>query len=644
MSRKNRYNNGYVGVDVLDTSTPFSGMVNVNKDYIYSLDTSSNLQGLTATPWTRPADWLSLPTISASEEKFTGLYAIFPGSCGGSGRSADSNFVAFSLGISGSNTNYIVDWGDGTPLQTYASGATAQYRYNFNDVSSTITTEGFKQVVIQAYPAVAGNTMHTVDLSRSYSEPGVSFRAGPIPSNWVDIRLAGNRITTFRTPSQNIPDDTTSNTLTTTGVFFQRAWSLLASFEWIGSAVLDSSSSFSKFFKNCSSLVRVILPPDLTRNISTFQETFLRCSTLEVPPILNTDNATNMARMFAGCSVIKTVPLYNTSKVTSMSGMFGGCGCLTDIPPFNTELVSLFSFMFMRCIRLQYIPMFNYSSATSLENMFYECMNLKTVVFTNSSIVNTMANAFYRCHNLKTVDGLQTQSCQSFSNTFYECYSLSYVPVINCISATDMSSMFYFCTNLKTVELVNTQNCSNFTYMFNGCHSLESAPVMNTSNGTNTLGMFYNCFSLKTVPPYDFSKSINANDMFRNCISLTTLPSFNFSSVSTMSRAFFNCANLKNVGNMTLRASGVYCWEMFNNCLSLETIPLTTQEFSKVNEATWMFLNCSSLKGYYTIDCTYLSTNGSSIRQMFQGCSSLHGITFINSSGVRNINGAFANA
>ena len=48
--------------------------------------------------WVRPSDWLPLPSVSDSEQKFVGLHAIFE----------DANFVALRC-----QAAYTVDWGDG---------------------------------------------------------------------------------------------------------------------------------------------------------------------------------------------------------------------------------------------------------------------------------------------------------------------------------------------------------------------------------------------------------------------------------------------------------------------------------------------------------------------------------------------------
>jgi hypothetical protein len=44
-------------------------------DFLY--DSAIDTTIYTTDPWTRPADWLELPTITDSDEKFVGLVGIF---------------------------------------------------------------------------------------------------------------------------------------------------------------------------------------------------------------------------------------------------------------------------------------------------------------------------------------------------------------------------------------------------------------------------------------------------------------------------------------------------------------------------------------------------------------------------------------
>lgn len=52
--------------------------------------------------WVRPTDWLTMPIVGSTEEKFVGLFAVYD---------LPENFIALQF-----EGNYTVDWGDGTSL------------------------------------------------------------------------------------------------------------------------------------------------------------------------------------------------------------------------------------------------------------------------------------------------------------------------------------------------------------------------------------------------------------------------------------------------------------------------------------------------------------------------------------------------
>jgi hypothetical protein len=55
--------------------------------------------GTDITPWVRNPSWSALTAVGSSEEKFSGIVAVFP----------QSSYLALSAA-----GNYTVDWGDGT--------------------------------------------------------------------------------------------------------------------------------------------------------------------------------------------------------------------------------------------------------------------------------------------------------------------------------------------------------------------------------------------------------------------------------------------------------------------------------------------------------------------------------------------------
>lgn len=106
---------------------------------------------------------------------------------------------------------------------------------------------------------------------------------------------------------------------------------------------------------------------------------FYQDKALEICPLVNTENATNMQEMFSGCYYLKSVPLLNTTNATNMSGMFYSCNLIKTIPQFDTSKNKNFSQTFYGCGKLENVPIFNVSNITgsnAFQNMFYDCGSL----------------------------------------------------------------------------------------------------------------------------------------------------------------------------------------------------------------------------------------------------------------------------
>jgi hypothetical protein len=141
----------------------------------------------TTTVWTRPLDWLSLPTITTSDQKFAGLYMVTPDSC----------FCALSAAGA-----YTVDWGDGNIID-YATGVTAQHQYDYTNVTlGAVTTEGWKQALIVITPQ-AGQYLTSLNLHKKHSL--VTTVAVLYTSGFVDIAVASSVLSSFlvSVPSTN---------------------------------------------------------------------------------------------------------------------------------------------------------------------------------------------------------------------------------------------------------------------------------------------------------------------------------------------------------------------------------------------------------------------------------------------------------
>lgn len=379
-----KQSNGFFGNEKIGlTRYNYTGILTNNRNYFGSLELAS---------WEPPSDWLRLPDLSENDQRFVGLLAVIKGASGNTGFSADSNFVAMSFA-----GNYIVDWGTGV-TSAHTSGSIAQYRYNWENLpNSTLTSDGFKQVIIQAYPQ-AGATFTTMTLNTRYTVTGITLNAGYVVG-WLDAKCAGRNFTSVKIT------DAGKNVLP----------NMLKRFEFVGTS---NVSSFDSCFNGCVALEKV-LGQRFTENATSLSLMFANCNSLSYVDLLDTRKANNMSNMFNTCYVLTTIPPLDTSTNTTMSGMFQNCYALKNIPMFNTSKVTSWNSAFLACRSLKRVPDFDYSAATSMSAAFQECWSLQTIDLSNTTKnVTNMNTMFLSTLCLNDVKNLDTSSCTSMSQLF----------------------------------------------------------------------------------------------------------------------------------------------------------------------------------------------------------------------------------
>ena len=451
-TRSNRLNNGYVGGNFLDNSQ--YGVLSVNKQ------ASSNV-------WTRPTDWLSLPSMVEGDSKIAGLVAVYPGDTGSTGITASSNFVAFTV-----YGNYTVDWGDGIS-ESYSSGATASKQYLWEGASaSTLTSDGFRQRVFQITPqASAGLTR--ANFVAFY--PGVNLQAAYF-SPILDLKISGASLAIINPPKGLVQFEYVGDSnITTCSLMFTGCTSLCSV---IGTSWTKKSNSFNNMFSSCGSLQTVSLFD--TGSGTAFNSMFNGCASLKTVPLFNTGLGTQFGLMFSGCVSLQTVPLFNTASGIDFNNMFNSCSSLQTVPLFNTAQGTNFSAMFAFCRCLKTVPLFNTEKATQVNSMFTTCSSLITVPLFNTAAVNTGASS-------------------SFAQMFTKCTSLQTVPLFNTAQGIDLGLMFNGCTSLQTVPLFNVSAATNFNNttgtlsIFGGCPNLKSAALDATTNPHGRSISYLNC-------------------------------------------------------------------------------------------------------------------------------------------------------
>jgi hypothetical protein len=328
--------------------------------------------------WVRPSDWLPMPTVESTEQKFVGLFAV---------TNDGSGFLSVLA-----RGAYTVDWGDGSSLEDVADNVQANHTYDYSAISNdTLSSRGYKQVIVTITPQSA-QTLTVVNVARRPSQYTANRS-----NAWLEMLLSAPSCTSF------IP--TTVNTYEST---------------WLERVAILSHNitSFSYRFQRCFSLQSVEL--ENASNVTNMSGMFFDCSSLRTGPDLDTQNVTTVESMFSGCRALRTVPQYNTEKVETFFGMLENCQTLTHLPTFNiktTGTVSL-SRMVSGCALLQFVPLIDTQAATSMNAMFSSCRTLQTVPLFDMGNVTDTQNMFSGCTNLRSLPAFNMSAVTSTSGMF----------------------------------------------------------------------------------------------------------------------------------------------------------------------------------------------------------------------------------
>ena len=572
---------------------------------------SSSITDTTPETYTRPAEWLTMPSIVSGSSVVYLLMGLTEKS---------DNYLAVNCA-----GNYTVDWGDGSIIN-YTANTTASYQAYWNNASpSTLTSDGYRQTLIKITPQ-AGQTLTKVDLSAL----NTTVKTASYQRNYFDIKLSAPDLTSFTfvtSPLMQQFEWIGTNKMTTFQSFFNGI-SSLKKIVSIDVSNANTTLGVYQLFGSCSSLVDIpsLTIPSGATNLSSM---FYGCSKIKTIPMMDTSNATSMSSMFGATSALVTIPQLNTSKVTDMSGMFNSSGIVT-LPLLDTSKVTTMSSMFSGTTRLKTIPSFNTPVLTSISTMF-TTSNIVSVPFFDVSKVTTSAQyPFYQCSKLTYVAPLNTSGITNFSYWFANCTSLVEAPLIDTSNATDMfnmfgsspllriipllntskvttmSSMFANCTSLVTIPLIDMSKVTNSSSMFSGTTNLTSVPQLNLSSVTTTTGMFNGCSSLVTVPYLNTGKCTLFNNMFSNCIKLTGITGLDTTSATTLSQLFYQDVML--VSSPTFNSPAVTVADyMFANCNRLRSVGLF--DTSKITNVTSMFQGCNKLEEVPALNLS-VSTSG----------------------------------
>lgn len=310
--------------------------------------------------WVRHPEWLTLPTLSDTDQRVVMVYEVRP------------TMTACSVTCAGA---YQVDWGDGSAVQSVASGVNVQHTYVFADLPHSLA-DGNKQVLVSITPQ-SGQSLTSVNLTPAHADYSKSWVNGIL-----DLAI-------------NAP---ALNALTLQSVFpgTSKAWRMQRF-----SLGKNSLISLVSLLASCVSLVTV--PRLDTDLVTSCQYAFQKCYALLEGPAMNTAAVTNFSNMFASCSSLRSVPNYNTANGTDFSSMFSSCAALRRLPTINYGKATTLSSFVVNAYSLQAIPAINAPLATNVSSLASGCGALAEAgplsfpAATNSATMFGTCAALERC-------------------------------------------------------------------------------------------------------------------------------------------------------------------------------------------------------------------------------------------------------
>lgn len=326
------------------------------------MSTRIDLKVIAATDgnWVRPASWLALPDISATDKKAVGVFAVYEG---------EENACSIAIGTS-SSIAYTIDWGDGTSISV--SGVSTQIkRFDYASLSSVILQDevgyNYKQALVQIIFTSGAAT--SVDLGPTITQGG--------SNNWLDV--ACNWSTGYLRFSSRRPN------------IMQRMQIFSANYTGI---------NLNSYYQYYPSLRKVVLPSTIT-GVGSSQQVFAYNGNMDAFD-LDWSTSTTAYGMFQN-SMMKHVGNIKIANSGSSANLFASCPNLITVGTVNVNDTVNLSQAFYYCTKLEKVGLITSTATTNLQYAFGECSNLREIEFTNAINVTVATNAFYNCFSLKSL-------------------------------------------------------------------------------------------------------------------------------------------------------------------------------------------------------------------------------------------------
>ncbi len=312
--------------------------------------------------WVRPSAWIAIPNLTAADERFYGVVAVFENSY---------NQLAVTITSTAANIN----WGDGTNVNSNGSVQTKVYDYATLAGAVNVWPDGrnYKQVLVditRVGPAITSmewTSAATISPRGNNNFIDVIFS---LPSV-VTLRLSQNALSSARgMPLLERLRIRDTGTLTT--VLFNGLTGLQA---------MELPTLKGNMPNDLFPDIQVIQLADLTINGNNALRMFSPSRIRKVGNIVGNSltGATGSRNIFADCPVLEEVGTLTINAATSLQSVFGS----TNGSP-----------------RLRKIGLITAPNVTNLDTAFINCYSLSEVTFSNCASVTSAGSTYLNCVSL----------------------------------------------------------------------------------------------------------------------------------------------------------------------------------------------------------------------------------------------------
>ena len=576
-------------------------------------------------PYVRPSEWLTLPDVAFTDQKFAGLVAVYNNDVSYVPISASTGVLfntTANISLNGLNAtagnimSLLVASQPAITVGMYVSNASIVDPYmTVTQINSAVFTGSVSGTTLTV-TAMTSGTISTGMVLNGFTVYVTAFGTGTGGTGTYTVSgTASGAVTSARSYTVSSSTSRVSNSACTFTAGIDVDWGDGTVERFAGGttklyhkydyATIDNSTLTSYGYKQAIVTVTPVTGNNLT-GISL--QTAVPVNNIITPSVTWLDiifGSPNLSSIsIGGNSLTNLLPMLEkitfVSKVSTYypTQLYRNCWGLKEAVFGSGFATTGTSFWFGQCYSLRNAPnTLVMDNVISMSGMFNLCNNLKYLPNYNLSKVTDMSIAFQGCSVLPAIPLFNTSNVANFSSSFDGCKELTTIPLLDTSNATNFSSLFLSCTGLTTIPSLNTSKVINMSSMFNGCSALVTIPPIDTSNVTNTVSMFNSCSSLVSIPSLNISKSTNTSQMFLGCVALTSVPALDTGNATSMS-------------------------QMFSSCSSLLTVPVINTASSTNNSN--LFDGCRNMRGTVTINKASGSINNTTI---VNGCTLLDNIT-----------------